>query len=57
MGRGRAKASVFMLHLLADHMDELVLLSGSWNSGVLDDFLTVCRPLLNKGSAIAKRFC
>jgi hypothetical protein len=39
--RGRAKPSGFKLHLLADHMEELLLLSGSWNSGVLEDFFTV----------------
>lgn len=56
IGRGRVNASGFKFHLLLSHTDAM-LLSESWNSGVLDDFLTACNPSPYEGTAVATRSC
>jgi len=58
-GRGsvRVKASGFKFHLLFSHTEAMLMLSESWNSGVLDDFFTACNPSPYDGTHVAKRSC
>lgn len=57
-GRGgsvRVNASGFRFHLLFSHSEAMLMLSESWNSGVLDDFFTVCSPSPYEGTHVAER--
>jgi len=56
-GSARVNASGFRFHLLFNHTDTMLMLSESWNSGVLDDFFTACNPSPYEGIHVTKRSC